>query len=65
MPSMRRMYPWEKWLDGREHRLRADRDFVVSIATMQTIIHIAARRRKQRVQTKAWNGVLFVQAVRP
>lgn len=59
---MKRMYPWEKWFNGREHRLRPDIDFAISIPTMQIVICNAARRRGIEVSTRTWQGRLLVQA---
>lgn len=60
---MRRVYDYEKLFDGREHRMRRDRDFVISPQSLQVIILKQAGRKGVKVTTRVWNGDVLVQAV--
>ena len=39
-----RLYPWEQWFDGRVWQLERGKDFRVSVRSMVTCAHSAARK---------------------
>lgn len=41
-----RVHPWEKWLNGETHELKADRDFTCEVHSMQKMLHAEAKRRE-------------------
>lgn len=56
-------YPWEKWLDGRSHKLTQGKDFNIEIPSMQASIHVAAKQRGLYVSTgQTAEGVLTVKS---
>lgn len=55
-------YPWEKWCDGTQQRLRQGEDFAdtVKVSSFRAECHAAARRKGGRADTKIMgNMVLF------
>lgn len=57
-------YPWDKWLDGRIHKLYRDTDFHVKAESMENMIRKVAHYRELslRVDTTE-DGHLVVQAL--
>lgn len=55
-------YPWDKWFDGREHRLTPGVDFECEVKIMQIQLSAAARRRAIPMKTIVWDGKVLVKA---
>ena len=38
-------YPWYKWLSGKPYKVKRGRDFDVSKAQFQNLLHVTAKRK--------------------
>jgi hypothetical protein len=55
-------YPWDRWLDGRTHVIRHERDFGCSVRTMQVYLHNRAARHDRTVSTLVDEDVIVFTA---
>jgi len=61
MIKRRMCYPLADWMDGQEHSIRRGPDFAVSVASMQAMLHQAAKRHGKRVATESENEIIWFQ----
>jgi len=46
-------YPWYKWLSGRAYKVRQGRDFDVTKQQFQNLLHVTAKRRGLKLQSRS------------
>jgi hypothetical protein len=57
------LYPWDKWLDGKAHKLTQGKDFVVEIPSFQASAHAAAKARGLYISTtRSAPNVITIQS---
>lgn len=55
-------YPLEKWFDGRVWKLKPGEDFDSHLSTARTSLSTLAERRDLRLETRKFEGHLYIQA---
>ena len=53
---------YDRWFDGRVHKLRKGVDFDCSHDVIQVRLHNAARRRGIAIVTRSWGDEFWVRA---
>lgn len=58
----RSSYPWEKWMDGSQWKLKMGEDFTVSLTSFRALISSTAKRLGVKAATHLDGDSLIVQA---
>lgn len=62
MPLDRKLYPWEKWLDGQVREATQGVDFNIDPQSFRTSVAVAARRRGLGVRVTARGKTVVFQS---
>ncbi len=60
-PHGNRLYPWDRWEDGRKHKARRGQHFAIPVETFRRSLAVRARRRKKQVTTRVKGDVVTFQ----
>lgn len=58
----KRMYPWDRWLDGQIWQLVSGEDFRITPVSFRRLAFAAARKRGIRVKTSRVGDDVVIQA---
>ncbi len=56
-----RIYPWEKWANGKQHTLRRGKQFNCAPVSIQAQAHFYARQNGLTVQTNRLGDTVVIQ----